>query len=55
MYNRNFFGTKLGQAALASVAAMTAMIAFTNQMSVSAKDASFAEPHGETTLLVELA
>ena len=55
MYNRKFFGTKLGQASLASVAAMTAMIALTNQVSVSAKDASFAEPKGETIMLVELA
>ena len=31
MYNRQFFDSKLGQAAVASVLAMTAMIALTTQ------------------------
>jgi hypothetical protein len=32
MYNRRFFQTKLGQAALASIAAMTAFVALSTQM-----------------------
>ncbi len=32
MYDRRFFQTKLGQAALASVAAMAAFVALTSQM-----------------------
>lgn len=55
MYNRTFFSTKLGQASLASIAAMTAMIALTTQMGLVAKDASLAQPNSETALLVELA
>ncbi|UIP06192.1 hypothetical protein LY632_10880 [Erythrobacter sp. SDW2] len=35
MYNRAFFRTKLGQAALASIAAMTAFVALSTQMQVS--------------------
>jgi hypothetical protein len=35
MYNRAFFQTKLGQAALASIAAMTAFVALSTQMQVS--------------------
>ena len=34
MYNRRFFQTKLGQAAMASVAAMCAFVALTTQMQV---------------------
>ncbi len=55
MYNRSFFGTKLGQASLASIAAMTAMIALTSQMNLAAHDASLAQPAGQTAKLVELA
>lgn len=33
MYNRQFFATKLGHAALASIAAMMAMIALSGQLS----------------------
>ena len=32
MYNRRFFQTKLGQAALVSIAAMTAFVALSSQM-----------------------
>ncbi|MEO0644097.1 MAG: hypothetical protein AAFY47_11895, partial [Pseudomonadota bacterium] len=35
MYDRQFFNSKLGQAALASVLAMTAMIALTSQFQAS--------------------
>jgi len=56
MYNRSFFGTKLGQASLASIAAMTAMIALSSQMTLTAKDASIAaQPQGSNAMLVELA
>jgi hypothetical protein len=34
MYNRPFFQTKLGQAAMASIAAMCAFVALTTQMQV---------------------
>lgn len=55
MYNRTFFGTKLGQASLASIAAMTAMIALTSQMNMGAADLNIAGPAGDTAMLVELA
>jgi len=55
MYNRRFFGTKLGQASLASIAAMVAMIALTPQMNLAASDANMAQPAGQTAMLVELA
>lgn len=35
MYNRHFFSTRLGQAALASIAAMIAFVALSSQMQVS--------------------
>lgn len=35
MYDRRFFQTKLGQAALASVAAMAAFVALTSQIQAS--------------------
>ncbi len=35
MYDRRFFQTKLGQAAIASVAAMCAFVALSTQMQVS--------------------
>ena len=34
MYNRRFFQTKLGQAAMASIAAMCVFVALTTQMQV---------------------
>lgn len=40
MYNRRFFQTKLGQAAMASIAAMCAFIALTTQMQVDPAFAS---------------
>ena len=55
MYNRTFFGTKLGKASLASIAAMTAMIALTTQMNLVSETADLAQPHGDTPMLVELA
>lgn len=35
MYDRRFFQTKLGQAALASIAAMVAFVALSTQMQAS--------------------
>ena len=55
MYNRAFFNTKLGQASLASVFAMTAMIALTSQMTLTSQDAQIATPQGDSIMLVELA
>ncbi len=40
MYNRRFFQTKLGQAALASIAAMAAFVALSTQMHASPAFAS---------------
>lgn len=55
MYNRTFFGSKLGQASFASIVAMTAMIALTTQVNFAAQDAQLASPAGGNTMLVELA
>lgn len=55
MYNKAFFQTKLGQASLASIVAMTAMVALTTQMNMVAQDAHFAQPTGATAVLVEMA
>ncbi len=35
MYNRAFFSSKLGQAAIASIAAMTAFVALSTQFNAS--------------------
>ena len=35
MYNRKFFSTELGKAALASIAMMTAFVALSSQITVS--------------------
>ncbi len=35
MYNREFFSSKLGQAAIASIAAMTAFVALSTQFNTS--------------------
>ena len=50
MYNRRFFQTKLGQAALASIAAMAAFVALSAQMQATPAYAAVA--HHE---VVELA
>ena len=55
MYDKAFFRTKLGQASIASICAMTAMIALTSQMNLVAQDTSFAQPSGSSVMLVELA
>ena len=57
MYDRNFFRTKLGKASLASIGAMTAMIALTSQMNLVAESASdLASPRSAPSYtLVELA
>ncbi len=55
MYDKAFFRTKLGQASLASIIAMTAMIAMTSQMSLVAQESQVAQPHGSSTMFVELA
>ena len=36
MYNRKFFGTKLGKAALVSIASMTAFVALSSQIAATA-------------------
>ena len=45
MYNRRFFQTKLGRAALASVAAMTTFVVLSTQMHVSPALAQAPEHH----------
>ena len=56
MYNKAFFRTKLGQASLASIVAMTAMVALTTQMNMVTSDAQLAQPAGAAaTVLVEMA
>ena len=55
MYTAEFFRTKLGQAAIVSIAAMAAMIALTSQVSLTSADAGFAQPSAESPALVELA
>ena len=55
MYSKAFFRTKLGQASIASIAAMTAMIALTSQMNLVSQDAHFAAPHGTSPVMVEMA
>ena len=52
MYDRKFFDSKLGQAAMASVLAMTAMIALTTQF--QAAPGSFATIY-DLSAAVELA
>jgi len=52
MYTSEFFGTKLGQASLASIAAMACVIALTTQFQPSAS--AFAA-HGDITPVVEMA
>ncbi len=54
-FGRNFFGTKLGQASIASIMAMTAMIAMTSQMDMVAADSNIAGSASETAMLIELA
>ncbi|MEE4200368.1 hypothetical protein [Erythrobacter sp.] len=44
MYSFDFFRTKLGHASLASIAAMTAMVALTTQMNLVSADAQMAQP-----------
>jgi len=55
MYNRTFFGTKLGTAALASIAAMTAMIALSTQITLGVEEGDLAETSDRPSLIVELA
>ena len=42
MYSRQFFQTQLGQAALASIAAMTAFVVLSSQIAVTTPVASLA-------------
>lgn len=51
MYDRSFFQTKLGQAAIASIAAMCAFVALSTQMQVSSTAQAAEVRHG----VVELA
>lgn len=55
MYNKAFFRTKLGQASLASIVAMTAMIALTTQMNIVTGDANFAQPSATSAAFIEMA
>lgn len=55
MYTKSFFRTKLGKASIASIFAMTVMIALTSQMTLIASDSAIAKPHGSTMTVVELA
>ncbi|HEX5645313.1 MAG TPA: hypothetical protein VFX62_07370 [Erythrobacter sp.] len=52
MYDRRFFQSKLGQASLASIAAMAAFVALSAQMHATPVAAVAAASHG---LLVEMA
>lgn len=52
MYNRSFFQSKLGKAAIASIAAMTAFVALSSQMQVTSTMA--ATPHNGLAV-IELA
>ncbi|GAA4035500.1 hypothetical protein [Parerythrobacter jejuensis] len=52
MYDRRFFQTKLGQAALASVVAMTAFVALSTQMHVTP---AYAATPTTTIEMVEIA
>ena len=52
MYDRKFFDSKLGQAAMASILAMTAMVALTTQFQVA--PSSFATI-ADISMAVELA
>lgn len=52
MYNRQFWNSKLGQAAMASILAMTAMIALTSQFQTAPGGFSMLADHSAT---VELA
>lgn len=52
MYNRSFFQSKLGQASLASIAAMMALIAVSTQMQA---DPMLAFAPGAETHLIEIA
>jgi len=45
MYNRRFFQTKLGQAALVSIAAMTAFVALSSQMHATPAMAAAPQQH----------
>ena len=52
MYNRSFFQTKLGKAALASITAMVAFVALSTQMHATPAYAAIDAASGE---LVEMA
>jgi len=52
MYNRRFFRTRLGQASMASIAAMVAFVALSAQMQATVASATTPV---ETRVLVEMA
>ncbi len=52
MYNRSFFRTKLGQASMASIAAMVAFVALSTQMHATPAYSAVAVASG---VLVEMA
>lgn len=52
MYNRRFFDSKLGHAAIASIAAMVAMIAVSTQLNIPTAQAA---PIAYETPAVEIA
>lgn len=55
MYDRLFFASPLGKAALASIAAMTAMIALSSQMMLDSGSGAIAGPGIDLAHAVELA
>ncbi|MGB3710566.1 MAG: hypothetical protein WA985_02640 [Erythrobacter sp.] len=55
MYDRAFFSTRLGFASLASIAAMTALVALSTQVTLGAGDAGLAETMDRPAMIVELA
>ncbi len=52
MYNREFFSSKLGQAAIASIAAMVAFVALSTQFNASHTQAAVI---AHETVMVEIA
>ncbi|TRD12052.1 hypothetical protein FGU71_09405 [Erythrobacter insulae] len=55
-FAKSFWTSKLGQAAFASIAAMSAMVVLTSQFGAANPDAAqFAQPHGDTVVVAEIA
>nr|WP_298929541.1 hypothetical protein [uncultured Erythrobacter sp.] len=55
-FAKSFWSSKLGQAAFASIAAMSAMVVLTSQFGAGAANAAtFAQPHSDITVSAEIA